>query len=277
MRQKNSEPPLPPKPLRERTWFRSTVVVAALLLFGAVRLPLEIRLNEEHRAAFFHGAKLNLGLRQQIGQLSFLAALSGFRAAVADGLWIQAYTDWTRTEWGKMLLLFNEVTALEPRNVMFWDMSAWHMGWNASVNAFEDTSRPLAVRLKAQHEYFIIAKDFLDRGIANNPDRYTLFERLATLERDKLRDHCDAAIQYAKAASFPESPGYEKRFAVYELSRCPGHEREAYTELVQLYRKGESEWLPTLLDRLNVLQERLNIPQSQRIIIPKNLLPPQPY
>ncbi len=253
------------------------MVAAALLLFGAIKLPIEIRLNEEHRAAFFHGAKLNLSLRQQIGQLSFLAALGGFRAAVADGLWIQAHIDWTRTEWGKMLLLFNEVTALQPRNVMFWDMSAWHMGWNASVNAFEDTSRPLPVRLKGQHEYFMIAKDLLDRGIANNPDRFKLYESLGNLDRDKLRDHCDAAVQYGKAATFPDSPGYEKRFAAYELSRCPGHEREAYAELARLYRMGQDEWLPTLLDRLNVLQEKLNIPESQRIIIPKNLLPPQPY
>jgi hypothetical protein len=56
------------------------VAATPLLLFGAIRLPIEVRLNEEYRAAFFHGAKLNLSLRQQIGQLGFLAALGGFRA-----------------------------------------------------------------------------------------------------------------------------------------------------------------------------------------------------
>ena len=246
-----------------------------LLLFGVIRLPIESRLNEEHRAAFFHGAKLNLGLRQQIGQLGFLAALGGFRAVVADGLWIQAHIDWTRTEWGNMLFLFNSVTALQPRNVMFWDVSAWHMAYNASAAAILDRKQPrLALRLKRQHEYFLIGRDLLERGIQNNPDHYKLYESLALVLRDKLQDHCGAAVQFGKAAQFPDSPTYEVRFAAYELSFCPGHEREAYNELVRLYRLGEKEWLPTLFLRLKYLQETLNIPQSERINIPENQLPP---
>ena len=261
--------------MRQRGWFRFGVVSAVLLLFGAVRLPIESRLNEEHRAAFFHGAKLNLGLRQQIGQASFIAALGGFRALVADGLWIQAHIDWTRTEWGKMLFIFNNVTALQPRNIMFWDNSAWHMAYNASASALDDTRQPrLALRLKHQHEYFLIGKDLLERGIQNNPDHYKLYESLANILRDKLHDHCAAAVQYANAARFPDSPTYEVRFAAYELSYCPGRERDAYNELVRLYRLGEKQWLPTLFSRLQYLQEKLNIPPSQRIKIPENQLPP---
>jgi len=263
------------RPVRERPWFRFGMVAAILLLFGAVRLPIEVRLNQEYRAGFFHGAKLNLSLRQQIGQVGFLAALGGFRALVADGLWIQAHMDWTRTEWGKMLFLFNNVTALQPRNVMFWDTAAWHMAWNASVAAFNDPNEPhLALRLKRQHEYFMIGKDLLERGIQNNPDHYKLYESLGNLLRDKLKDHCAAAVQFANASKFHDSPGYEVRFAAYELSQCPGHEREAYTELLRLYRVGEKEWLPTLLSRLKYLQEHLNIPPSQRVNIPETLLPP---
>jgi len=259
-------------------WFRFAAVAGILLLFGAVRIPIETRLNAEYRAAFFHGAKLNLGLRQQIGQLGFLAALGGFRAAVADGLWIQAHIDWMNTEWGKMLFLFNSVTALQPRNIMFWDVAAWHMAYNASVAAMDDRTQPrLALRLRHHHEYFLIGKDLLERGIANNPDRYKLYESLGTLLRDKLQDHCGAAAAYASAARLPDAMTYEKRFAAYELSRCPGHEREAYNELLRLYRLGEKEWLPTLLSRLKYLQEKLNIPLSQRVNIPENQLPPQHF
>jgi hypothetical protein len=264
------------RPLQTRPWFRFTAVTVALLLFGAARLPFEVRLNEEHRAAFFHGAKLNLSLRQQIGQLGYLAALGGFRALVADGLWIQAHMDWTRTEWGKMLFLFNNVTALQPRNIMFWDMAAWHMAYNASVDALDDETQPrLALRLKHQHEYFIIGKDLLERGIQNNPDRYKLYESLGTLYRDKLKDHCNAAVQFAKADSFPDAPTYLPRFAAYELSYCPGHEREAYNQLSNLYNMGQKEWLPTLLLRLKELQDQLNIPAAQRVNIPDKLLPPR--
>jgi hypothetical protein len=250
-------------------------VTAILLAFGAVRWPIEARLNREYRAAFFHGAELNLPLRQQIGQLGFLAALSGFRSAVADYLWIQAHMDWMQTEWGKMLVLFDNVTALQPRNIMFWEMSSWHMAYNASVAAINDPKQPrYALRLRNQHAYFLIGKDLLERGIANNPDRYNLYEALGTLERDKLHDYCAAAVQYKKAGEFPNSPTYEVRFAAYALSYCPGHEREAYDELVRLYKMGEKEWLPTLLSRLDDLQRQLDIPESQRINIPEKLLPP---
>ena len=246
-----------------------------LLASGAVRVPIEVRLNEEHRAAFFHGVKLNLSLRQQIGQLGFLAALGGFRALVADGLWLQAHSDWTRTEWGKMLFLFNNVVTLQPRNAMFWEMSSWHMAYNASAYALDDTKEPrVALRLKHQHEYFLIGEDFLKRGIANNPDRFKLYEDLGNLYRDKLQDHLAASREFAKAATFPDAMSYEARFAAYELSYSPGHEREAYNELVRLYRMGEKERLPTLYSRLKDLQERLNIPMPERIIIPENQLPP---
>jgi hypothetical protein len=267
---------LPPAPLLRRPWVRLTAMVLFLLVFGAVRLPIELELNKEHRAAFFHGANLNLSLRQQIGQMSFLAALGGFRAVVADGLFIQAHVDWTHTEWGKMLFLYNNVTALQPRNIMFWDTAAWQMAYNASAYYLNDPREPHeALRLKRQHEYFLIGEDMLKRGIQNNPDHYKLHESLGMIYRDKLFDHYNAALQFGDAAKFPESPGYEVRFAAYELSFSPGHEREAYDELVRLYKLGQQQWLPTLLKRIKDLQETLNIPAAQRINIPDKDLPPK--
>jgi hypothetical protein len=262
-------------PLRRRPWFCFARVAAVILLFGAVRVPIETRLNAEYRNAFFHGAKLTIGVRQQIGQMGFLAALGGFRAAVADYLWIQAHVDWTRTEWGKMLLIYNSVTALQPRNIMFWEDSSWQMAYNASAYVMGDPTEPhIALRLKRQHEYFLIGEDLLERGIQNNPDRFDLYRDLGDLLHFKLQDYCAASVQYTKAASFPNSPSFLVRFAAYDLAKCPGHEREAYNELLRLYRMGEPERLPTLCSTLKELQEKLNIPPSQRIDIPDNMLPP---
>ena len=157
---------------------------------------------------------------------------------MADVLFIQAHVAWERTEWGRVLLLFRQVTTLQPRSILFWDMAAWHMAWNASAAALHDPTQPrLALRIKAQREYFELGKDFLERGIKNNPDRPQLYEALARLYRDKYNDHEHAAEFFEKAAALPGAPSYAKRFAAYELSQCEGREREAYDRLHRTLRR----------------------------------------
>ncbi len=245
---------------------RLGAVVIAVVLFGATKLPLEHQLDAAHRRLGLRAVEFNLDLREQIGQLGFIAALSGFRAIVADMLFIEAHAAWEQTDWARVLLLFREVTTLQPREVLFWDMAAWHMAWNASTAAVNDRSQPReTLRIKAQREYFALGKDFLERGIRNNPDRPQLYEALARLYRDKYRDHERASEWFAKAAAVPGAMSYDRRFAAYELSYCEGREQQAYERLRALYDEGEKERLPTLLKRLKFLEEQLNIPPDQRI------------
>jgi len=245
---------------------RTLVVLAALLVIGGLKLPVESNLAALHRQAHFRGVEFNLDLREKIGQLGFIAALSGFRAMVADALFIQAFSAWENTEWGRMLLLFRHITTLQPRVLLFWDTAAWHMAWNASVAAMNDQTQPrLALRVKTQREYFALGKDFLERGIKNNPDRPELYEALARLYKEKYNDHKRASEYYAKAAALPGAATFDKRFSAYELSYCEGREREAYERLRQLYDAGPQERLPTLIKRLKLLEEKLEIPQEQRI------------
>ena len=245
---------------------RSLLVLAVLIALGTLKLPVERDLAALHRQEHLRGVEFNLDLREKLGQLGFIAALSGFRAIVADGLFIQAHVAWERTEWGRVLLLFRHVTTLQPRAILFWDMAAWHKAWNASVAAMNDQTQPrLALRVKAQREYFALGKDFLERGIKNNPDRPQLYEALARLYKEKYKDHEHASEFFAKAAALPGAPSYDRRFSAYELSYCEGREREAYDRLRQLYDEGEKERLPTLITRLKFLEDKLGIPQDQRI------------
>jgi tetratricopeptide (TPR) repeat protein len=245
---------------------RGLVALAVLIAVGLLKLPVERNLAALHRKEHFRGVEFNLDLREKIGQLGFIAALSGFRAIVADALFIQAYSAWENTEWGRMLLLFRQITTLQPRVLLFWDTAAWHMAWNASVAAMNDQKQPrLALRVKAQREYFALGKDFLERGIKNNPDRPELYEALARLYKEKYKDHERASEYYAKAAVLPEAAPFDRRFSAYELSYCEGREREAYERLRSLYDEGEKERLPTLVKRLKFLEDKLGIPREQRI------------
>jgi tetratricopeptide (TPR) repeat protein len=245
---------------------RALAVLAILLVLGALKMPIERDLATLHRREHFRSVEFNLDLREKLGQLGFIAALSGFRAIVADALFIQAHVAWERTEWGRILLLFRHITTLQPRVLLFWDTAAWHMAWNASVAAMNDQTQPrLALRVKAQREYFALGKDFLERGIKNNPDRPELYEALARLYKEKYKDHERASEFYAKAAALPGAATYVRRFSAYELSYCDGREREAYEHLRSLYDEGEQERLPTLITRLKFLEDKLNVPQDQRI------------
>src|SRR6266581_2906511 len=251
---------------------RSLLVLAVLIALGTLKLPVERDLAAQHRQERLRGVEFNLDLREKLGQLGFVAALSGFRAAVADVLFIQAHVAWEQTEWGRVLLLFRQVTTLQPRSILFWDMAAWHMAWNASVAAMKDPTQPrLALRVKAQREYFALGKDFLERGVKNNPDKPELYEALARLYKEKYKDHERASEFFGKAAALPGARTYDKRFSTYELSYCEGREREAYERLHQLYDKGEKERVPTLISRLEVLEDKLGIPQDQRIPDSKSL------
>ena len=244
---------------------RVLFALAMLLAFGVMKLPAEHALARQQRQLEFADVT-NLDLRERIGQLGFVAALSGFRAMLADVLFIEAHVAWERTEWGRVLFLFRQVTTLQPHVPLFWDMAAWHMAWNASAAAMNDSSQPrLALRVKAQREYFALGKDFLERGIKNNPDQPQLYEALARLYRDKYNDHAHASEYFAKAAVLPGAPSYDKRFSAYELSFCEGREDEAYERLRALYDEGEKERLPTLIKRLKFLEERLNVSPEQRI------------
>lgn len=241
-------------------------VALTLVIFGILKLPAERAIAMERRGSLSIEPALNLDLREKVGQLSFVAALSGFRAVLADFLFIQAHVAWEQTEWGRVLLLFRQVTTLQPHVPLFWETAAWHMAWNASAAAINDPTQPRqALRVKAQRDYFALGKDFLERGIKNNPRNPKLYESMAMLYRDKYNDHARASEFYRKAADCPGAPDYDKRFSAYELSYCEGWEPQAYIQLRRLYDEGERERLPTLIRRLKYLEEKLNIPKEQRI------------
>ena len=249
---------------------RAVLVFLIVLGFGAIKLPIERDLSAAHRQLHFRD-ELDLNFREQLSQLGFIAALSGFRSIVADILFIQANVAWESAEWGRVLLLFRQATTLQPRAVLFWDMAAWHMAWNASAAALNDRAQPrLALRLKAQREFFAIGRDFLERGIENNPKQPRLYETMARLYKEKYNDHERASEFFAKAAALPGAMSYDQRFSAYEISYVEGRERQAYERLRRLYDAGENERLPTLITRLKFLEDKLDIPDAQRIHHPEN-------
>jgi len=249
---------------------RKAIAILLLAVFGAAVIPFQKNLDANQKAAGLRKPALDLDMRERVGQMGFLAALSGFRSPLAAYLWIEAHNAWERTEWGRMAGLFDTVTTLQPRSLLYWDMAGWHMAWNASVAAIDDKTQPSeALRIRNQRQYFKLGRDYLERGIKNNPDSYFLKERLAVLLRDKLGDHCAAAEAFLQASQSADSPPYIARFAGYEMAKCAGREQEAYDLLKKLYEKGPDERKPSLISTLKELEKKLDVPPQQRINSPQ--------
>jgi hypothetical protein len=245
---------------------RKTIAVALLAIFGLLKMPAEESLDATQKQAGLRSTALDLDLREMVGQAGFLAALSGFRSALAALLWIEAHNAWERTEWGRMAALFDAVTTLQPRSLLYWDMASWHMAWNASAAALQDVSQPSeALRIRNQRQYFELGRDYLERGIKNNPESFFLYRSLALLLRDKFEDHCGAGEAFLKASQLPGAPAYIARFAGYEFARCPGREKMAYKLLKKLYEAEPRERKPALVATLKELEKKLDVPEAQRI------------
>ncbi len=238
--------------------------ILVLLAWGIVKLPVEARLEKRMQGARLGGYKPSASLRQQAGQAGFIAALGGLRAAVADMLWIRAHMAWQEVHYGRMKLLFDTCTAMQPRRVNFWDLSAWHMAWNGAAHIEIHEPDPIARRAKMR-EFFKVGEDFLLRGIENNPESWELYDRLGMLYRDKFKDMAKASAAYEEASKRPGHLDYTRRFAAYYLADVPGREREAYERLMALFHEGEREWLLTLFRQIQKLEARLDIPDGQRI------------
>jgi hypothetical protein len=245
---------------------RPALAIALLGVFGILKMPAERSLDAAQREGGLRATALNLDLREKVGQLGFLAALSGFRSPLAAFLWIEAHNAWERTEWGRMAVLFDAVTTLQPRSLLYWDMAAWHMAWNASTAALQDTSQPSeALRIRSQRQYFQLGRDYLERGIKNNPENFFLYGSLAVLLRDKFEDHCGAGEAFLKASRLAGAPAYFGRLAGYELAKCPGREQAAYDLLKALYNAEPGGRKPVHIITLKELEKRLDVPSWERV------------
>ncbi len=232
--------------------------------FGALRIPLESALDDEWRQRNLLPVRLDSGVRERLGQMSFVAALGGFRSLVASYLSLEAYTAWEDVDWAKLESTYDLITVLQPQVAAYWEEYGWHMAYNARGYYLYDSKTRVALRHHLAASYLEKGKAVLREGIRHNPEDYLLYVRLGEVLRSKEGDHCSAADLLQVAALLDTAPDYLRRFAAYELSQCPGREREAYEALLKLYREGADHHKPTLLARLSAMETRLGIAPEKR-------------
>ena len=224
---------------------RPLIAFAALLLAGAVRLPLEAALTGELCAAGLLAPPLPVGTRDKIGQTSAAVALGGLRTLVATFLNLRAYTFFTETRWDDVADTFDTIVELAPQTIYYWQTGAWHQAYNASSYYLNDSNLPPLRRDAAWRASVLKGRAFLERGIRNNPGDPKLNTYLGYLLTDHHKNHAfrdadatflAAAEAYKVAAAAADSLPFLRRFQLYALARVAGRQAEALVLARQLYQ-----------------------------------------
>ena len=250
-----------------KLWQKSSVLAIAVLAFGGARLPFEAGLSRELRAAKLFPEHLEIGTREHIGQTSSAVALGGLRTLVATFLNLRAFTFFTEQRWADVAETFDTIVDLAPRSRYYWETGSWHQAYNAGSYYLNDSKLPPLRRREAWRSSIVRGREFLERGIRNNPDDWSLHANLGTLLADSnkfpaFRNQKEAftaaAEAFRKAAETGKALGYVSRFHLYALARVAGKEKEALALAHSLYAEGPRNRTPTLLVLLLVLEAHEN-------------------
>lgn len=203
------------------------------------------------------------------GQGVTLALLGGFRALVADAVWIRMYVLWERQDLPGVETLLQLVPTLDPRPLTFWlngarilayDFAAWRIAAAGGYDAL-----PEAQQRRIAQEQVGAALRLLERAQAFHPASADLWVERAHVELNALRDPAAAAESYRRAWEQPEAPAFAARLRG-ELLRRAGRKAEALAWLKQIHPALPRDDAATavVLERIRDLERELGVPEAER-------------
>lgn len=207
------------------------------------------------------------------GQGVTLALLGGFRALVADALWLRLYALWERHDLPGTDTLARTATAVDPRPVYFWlngarmiayDLTAWRIMSEGGYDAV-----PADQQRRIGEEQGRSAVSHLAAAMQFHPASADLWVERANIELNKLGDPLAAAESYRRAWLQPHGPYYAARLHA-ELLRRSGRPAEALSWLVQLHPAlplaDEAAAAGVVLERIRDLERQLGVPTERRYV-----------
>jgi tetratricopeptide (TPR) repeat protein len=254
---------------------RRILAVAVLVVPAWLMMPLENSIHSENLQLRYGGAKVTSELRDQIGQGMAIALLAGFRGVVADFLWIQSHDYWAKKEWMRQYSYMKMVTMLQPQSTMFWDIGAWHMAWNIGYAVSVDPqNRTQAEGIKREREWWDRARDYLQQGIENVPNRPDLYFAMGWLYWEKYKDGSKAQEYFHKAVAAKEQP-QNLSVRMDGVQRLEARAMEKSGDVKGAYQCWKQMWLQdhqkteqiwTVVEReVKRLEDELRIPENQRV------------
>jgi hypothetical protein len=253
-----------------------TVVASAVLLIaGAALRPVEesVRKAESHPGRLVRARRINAVL---VGQGTSMAMLGGFRALVADLLWLKAYLAWSACDLPATETMIRVVTTVDERPLCFWLNGARIMAYDMTQWRLRAVGRggavPAALRQRIINEQAGMALRLLEDARGQHPQSAAVYVEMANIHLNSRADPAAAAFWYRQAATLPDAPYYAARIHAELLKRL-GRPWEAYAWLRQLHPTlppgEEAAEAPVVLGRIRDLERALEIPEKERYVAPK--------
>ena len=211
------------------------------------------------------------GLGELAGEGVFGGLLGGFRAVVADFLWLRVNALWEDGDLPGTQTALRLVGLVDPRPLFFWVNGARMIGYDMPGWRIEAAGGPEAVPVSVQQrideEQARLAIAHLERGLVHHPRNPWLYIEIANLQLHRRHDVEAAAAFYRLAAVQAGAPYFAARIHG-ELLRRLGRDREAYDWLVAVHRRlppDDPRAVPeVVLARIRVLEEKLALPVAER-------------
>ena len=259
--------------VRPRKWLIAALI---LLVGGIARLPLEHAFSKELQTHRLAEEKINLSLRDELGQSFFIAVIGGFRSLVASIVEVENLDSWQEQNWAKVDAAYSLCTRLQPREYHYWDFRAWMSSHNAfDYYLYEDMTRP-GLQPWIRQNLVEHAIKVLKEGMEHLPNDYRLPRSLAMLmaDFDKNRDanHFEASQWYYKAWELRPSLRFLRRNYIYNLARSPGHEIEAWPLLMEMYNSGPDPASDRTATGMTLL---VQLYPKVKAALPETTLPPE--
>lgn len=248
---------------------RGCCLLLALLLTGLALRPLEKPTWEAVRAG---RPELQLrDLEGALGQGIVVGVLGGFRAILADFLWIRLNGIWERKERPKMGPMIRLVTRLDPRPDFFWingarmlayDVPNWRIRAEGGYDAVPPERQQEIDREQAEQAFRLLesAREF-------HPENPRMYLEVGQIYLHRLDNVEKAAEWFGKAKDKPGAPYFVARIYA-ELLRRQDKDGEAYQFLRDLHPTlpagNPAARKEVVLDRIRTLEETLDIPPEER-------------
>ena len=199
-------------------------------------------------------------------RLSFLT-LGGLRALTAELLTADATDAWLVQDWPRAQKRWRQITTLAPQRPNYWMRAARDMTRNAVAHALGRKDLEPPAKAALAQAYLESGERFLLDGAASNPQNPLIWLELGNMYENTARrpQFAKAAEAYSRALELGAPPMY-RRWVFYNLARIRGREQEAYDLGMRLFDEPAAR-TPSLRCLLFVLQNKLDIPQAQRLSV----------